>query len=352
MSVIKSSAGAVPAMPASATKRKHAHSPIPGMPALAGHALLSTLMAFLMLLLYLGGFHRPASQDLNLAIVTDNPQIAAAYQAGLQEALGEGAHIYPLASAEEARIQLQNRELQGAYIPEEGRATVLIASGASGTTAEIVNKIFQSAAQKQGVALTVEDLVPLEEADPIGQNSFFYLVALSVGSYATSLAIAAVGMHSSLKERLLMAFIAALAIPTLFVLASNWGFGVFEGHLGAAWGLSLVYSAAVLMIGIGLRPIVTHYSTLLMATLFVGMNFTSSGGVFSPEVQPAFFGFLHEFWIGAGFVETMRNLTYFPQLPNTHSLAVLFGWLLVGFICLIAGKAWENRQRQKLHFAH
>lgn len=41
------------------------------------------------------------------------------------------------------------------------------------------------------------------------------------------------------------------------------------------------------------------------------LNFTTSGGIYRPELQKGFFGSLHAFWNGAGFVEGACSLLYF-----------------------------------------
>lgn len=153
-------------------------------------------------------------------------------------------------------------------------------------------------------------------------------------------------MHRQPRDRIIIAVGAALTIPTVFLITSYWLYGLFDGHLRAAWALSVLYSTAVLFIGVGLRPLVGHYCTLLYATLFVGLNFTSSGGVLSPELQTPFFQTLHQFWIGAGFIEAIRNITYFPGVSIANYVTVLVCWLLFGVLCLAMG-AWHEK-RQKL----
>ena len=134
----------------------------------------------------------------------------------------------------------------------------------------------------------IEDTAPLHENDPIGQNGFFYLVGLTIASYATSIAIGAAGATRRMRERALLALGASVVIPTVLVAIASTQ-GVFAGHTLTAWGLSVLYSLGVLLIGVGLHPIVGRFATVLYSALFVGFNFTSSGGVFAPTMQPALF---------------------------------------------------------------
>lgn len=128
-------------------------------------------MVFLMLLVYLGGFHKPAVHDLDIAIITDDAATSVGLEQNLTGALGDGLHVRSVASEDEAREQLKNREISAAYLPQGDHANLLLASAASSATAETVTKIFQQTAQQQGIPLAIEDAVPTEENDPIGQNS-------------------------------------------------------------------------------------------------------------------------------------------------------------------------------------
>ncbi|NNG37667.1 hypothetical protein HJ588_00040 [Flexivirga sp. ID2601S] len=119
---------------------------------------------------------------------------------------------------------------------------------------------------------------------------------------------------------------------------------MFPGDLPAVWGLSLLYTAVVLLIGVGLHPILGRFSTITYAAIFVALNFTTSGGVFPTTLQPAFFGWLHHFWIGAGFVESLRRVLYFPDVSVAGPLAILLGWLVLGVLCIGLAHLVERRR--------
>jgi hypothetical protein len=48
------------------------------------------------------------------------------------------------------------------------------------------------------------------------------------------------------------------------------------------------------LIGVGLHPFLGRWTTGTLVLLFVMLNFTGSGGVFAPELQPGFFAALTE----------------------------------------------------------
>ncbi|WP_147291504.1 hypothetical protein [Corynebacterium senegalense] len=297
-----------------------------------------------MLLLYLGGFHNPAPRNLELAVVATAP-----IEDSVTSALSDGFHLRTVDSRDEAVHLLQAREIAGAYIPGPDRDTVLTAPAASATTSDVVVKEFQQVALVEGKPLSIDDVVPLAQNDPVGQNSFFYMVALSVGSYATSIAIGASGVHQRFRMRIALATVAAVSIASIFLLAATTIFGLFDGHAPSTWALSLLYSMAIIFFGVGLHPLLGRFCTLTYASMFVGLNFTSSGGVFGPELQNAFFRTVNEFWIGAGFIDATKNIAYFPQLSLTHPVTLLVGWLLVGIACLALGATVERRRNDPTH---
>jgi hypothetical protein len=87
-----------------------------------------------------------------------------------------------------------------------------------------------------------------------------------------------------------------------------------------------------------------------MMVLFVMLNFTSSGGLFRPELQNGFFGTLHAFWNGAGFVEGARTLLYFGDDGLARDVWTLVAWLLVG-LAVTAIAALYERPRRARHAA-
>jgi hypothetical protein len=83
-----------------------------------------------------------------------------------------------------------------------------------------------------------------------------------------------------------------------------------------------------------------------MMVLFVMLNFTSSGGLFRPELQNGFFGTLHAFWNGAGFVEGIRSLLYFGRDGLSGNVGTLVAWLVIGLlVTAVAGAVERARAR-------
>ena len=322
-----------------------AHPPTAQAPmrTILSHVIVPILMGLIMCAAYLGGFHKPSPHHVPVAVVGQAQQ-AGPLAAKVQDAFGDEADVRTIATPEQATDQLKHLKISAAYVPGDGKAELLTAGGASDTTKSVVEKMFRPVAEKQHDALTVKDVAPLTEDDPAGQNGFFFLVALTVAAYATSIAIGAAAASRPFAQRIALAAGAAVVISTIELAIAAWGYDMFGGHVLATWALSLLYTAGVLTVGVGLHPIVGRFATLLYSAIFVALNFTSSGGVFAPVMQPSFFGWLHDFWIGSGFVEALRRIIYFPDASIAGPLTILFGWLVVGLLCLAAGCAVEQRR--------
>lgn len=311
------------------------------------HVVVPVIMGLAMALAYLGGFHKPAPHALPVAIV-GSAQEAGSVAAGLQQKAGAALDIHTVADTAQAEDQLRNLQISGAYVPDPQRPELLVASAGSDSTTSVVTKIFTKVAAAHNAPLAVTDVVPLDENDPIGQNGFFYLVTLSVGSYAAAIAVAAAGATRRFRERLGILVGTAVVTATAQLAVATILFDMFHGHGGAVWALSTVYALTVMAVGVGLHSVVGRFSTLLFSVMFVALNFTSSGGVFQPSMQPGFYGWLHDFWLGSGFLQTLNHVLYFAGADNSHGTWILVGWSVFGLACLTL--AWlVERRRQRLH---
>lgn len=313
------------------------------------HVAIPIIMGLAMALAYLGGFHRPVPHHLPVAVV-GTPAQAGAAAAQIEAATGDALDLRVVPTRAQAEDQLRHLQIDGAFIPSATTPTLLTASAASDSTTTAVTKVFTAVALHQNRPLTVHDVVPVSEQDPIGQNGFFFLVPLSVGSYAAAIAIGAAGATRRFRERLGLVLGTGVTIATLYLAAAMIVFNMFGGHGPAVWALSVLYSTTVLAIGMGLHPLVGRFCTLLFSVVFVALNFTSSGGVLRPEMQNGFYRWLHDFWIGSGMLDALRHVLYFPNAAWAHALWILFGWFMAGLFCL--GMAALNERRLARHAAH
>ncbi|MFF7229060.1 ABC transporter permease [Streptomyces sioyaensis] len=229
--------------------------------------------------------------------------------------------------------------------PARPAPELVVATAGSDTSATVVQKVFTPIAAQQGAPLKVTDVVPTTEDDPTGQGIFFLLVAISIGSYASVAVIGGAGAVLPIRLR------AALALGTSFVvglIGTAFAGPVFHlvdhGLVGLA-GMAWLYSAGILLIGTGLHTFLRRWTTLGVMALFVMLNFTSSGGIFRPEMQNGFFAALHSFWNGAAFVEGTRSHVYFGGYGLPGHVWTLVWWLVAGLASVGAAALAERRRR-------
>ncbi|MBF6131817.1 hypothetical protein IU501_02200 [Nocardia otitidiscaviarum] len=313
---------------------------------LAGHLLTPLLMCLGMGLAYLGAFHQPEPHHLQVAVIGDSPEVKVLAQT-LKDGGGTALEVVTLPDREQAVARLRDRELSGAYLPGPGQPELLVAKAGSDTTAMAVEAVFGQVAARQGAPLTVTDVAAPAAGDPTAQGLFFLLVALSIGSYTSVAVIGAAGAALSMGVRALLGLGMSLAVSVIGIVLAGPVFHIVDHGYAGVWGLGLLYSAGVVAVGIGLHTFLQRWTTLALMVLFVMLNFTTAGGVYGPELQNGFFGALHAFWNGAGFVEGARGLLYFDNAGLGGRLLSLLLWLAAGLALVVVAARYERARSER-----
>ncbi|MFF3390816.1 hypothetical protein ACFYW1_07785 [Streptomyces sp. NPDC002669] len=309
-----------------------------------GHFVTPLLMCIGMGLAYLGAFHAPEPHDLRVDVVGSGPSAQVLAQT-LQDK-GDGALSVRTVPDRAAAVEhLRARASFGAYLPGE-HPELLVASASSDTSATAVEKVFTEVAADRGAPLKVTDTVPTADGDPTGQGIFFLLVAVSIGSYASVAVIGGAGAVLALWIRAALAVAASLVVSVIGMMFAGPVFGLVDHGLGGLWAMAWLYSAGILLIGVGLHTFLKRWTTLGLMVLFVMLNFTSSGGIFRPELQSGFFASLHSFWNGAGFVEGVRGHVYFDGHGLGGNVLVLALWFVAGLVLVGLAGAAESKRRK------
>ncbi|MCM6773319.1 hypothetical protein NDR87_07530 [Nocardia sp. CDC159] len=310
----------------------------------ARHLLTPLLMCVGMALAYLGAFHQPEPNHLKVAVVGADAQVKVLAQT-MKDTAGDRLEVVTLPDREAAVRGLRDRDLAGAYVPAAKQPELLVAKANSDTTAMAVQTVFGRVTAAQNVPLRTTDITTLPAGDPTGQGLFFLLVALSIGSYGSVAAIGAAGAGLSMGMRALCGLVTSLLVGTIGIVMAGPVFGVVDHDYAQIWAMGWLYSAGILLIGIGAHTFLQRWTTLAMMALFVMLNFTSAGGVYRPELQNDFFGVLHGFWNGAGFVEGARSLLYFDGAAGFDGRIVsLVLWFAAGVALVVVAAAAERRR--------
>ncbi|MEU6894706.1 hypothetical protein ABZ934_23410 [Streptomyces sp. NPDC046557] len=307
------------------------------------HLLTPLLMCLGMGLAYMGAFVQPEPHHLPVAVVGEGPR-AMVFAQTVQNDAGAALDVRTLTRRADAVDEVEDRRIAAAYVPSDTAPELIVATAASDTSATVAEKIFTPVAARQGAPLKVTDVVPTAGHDPTGQGLFFLLVAVSIGSYASVAVLGGAGAALRMRGRALLVVGVSGVVSAIGALLAGPVFHLAHHHLAGVWGLSWLYSAGILFIGVGLHTFLKRWTTLTMMVLFVMLNFTSSGGLFRPELQNGFFGSLHAFWNGAGYVDGLRGLLYFGSDGLCRQVGTLAVWLFLGLVLTTAAGLFERRR--------
>ncbi|MFG2264197.1 hypothetical protein [Streptomyces sp. NPDC048720] len=305
------------------------------------HLITPLLMCLGMGLAYMGAFVTPEPNHLPVAVVGTGPGTKVFAQT-VKDTAGDRLDVRTVATRTDAVRLLRSRDVTGAYVPAARTPELLVATAASDMGATAAEKVFTPVAAERGAPLTVTDVAAPVADDPTGQGLFFLLIAVSIGSYASVAALGAAGAALPMRARALLAAGVSAVVAGIGALLAGPVFHLAHHDLAGVWGLAWLYSAGILLIGVGLHTFLRRWTTLTMMVLFVMLNFTSSGGLFGPELQNGFFGALHSFWNGAGFVEGVRGLLYFGGDGLGRTVWTLLVWLLAGLAVTAIAAAFEH----------
>ncbi|WP_055564300.1 hypothetical protein [Streptomyces atriruber] len=308
------------------------------------HLVTPLLMCLGMGLAYMGAFVTPEPNDMPIAVVGSGPQTQAFAQT-VKDKAGDTLDVRTLADREQAVDALKSLDIAGAYVPDAKSPELIVATAGSDMSATAAQKIFTPVAARQGLPLKVTDVAPPVEDDPTGQGLFFLLVAVSIGSYASVAVLGAAGAGLRMRARAGLVVGVSFAVSLIGAALAGPVFHLVHQGLWGVWAMSWLYAAGILFIGIGLHTFLNRWTTLAMMVLFVMLNFTTSGGLFRPELQNGFFGSLHAFWNGAGFVEGIRSHLYFGGHGLAAHVWTLVGWLVLGLLIVAVAALRERRQR-------
>ncbi|MGW2962433.1 hypothetical protein ACWDGI_28775 [Streptomyces sp. NPDC001220] len=305
------------------------------------HLITPLLMCLGMGLAYLGAFVHPAPHQMPVAVVGAGPK-AKVFAQTVKDTAGDQLDVRTVPTRAAAVDLLTSRTVTGAYVPSAKAPELIVASAASDMDATAVEKVFTPVAAQEGAPLKVTDVARPVADDPTGQGLFFLLIAVSIGSYASVAALGAAGGTLPMRIRALLALGVSAVVSGIGALLAGPVFHLAHHDLAGVWGMAWLYSAGILLIGVGLHTFLKRWTTLAMMVLFVMLNFTSSGGLFRPDLQNGFFGTLHAFWNGAGFVEGVRSLLYFGDDGLGRHVWTLAVWLLAGLVVTALAAVYER----------
>lgn len=308
------------------------------------HLAIPLFLAAGMAFAYIGAFHTPTPHNVPIAVVGTSAATKVFAQTLNDDSDGRAA-VTTVPNADDARRLLVDQKIMAAYEADATHATLYVATAAGEAARGAATSIFLPIAYQQHLPLQIVDVVPATPDDQGGQTLFFLLVALSVGSYASAVAIAASTALLGIGWRILTAAGTALVLSAIGVFVTGAVYQALSGNDWIIWLLGALYSFGIVTIGVGLHAFLGKWTTPALTLLFVMLNFTSSGGVFPQTLAPSFFAGLNSFWNGAAWLDAARALTYFPGHAIGWDVLRLVLWAAVGVLLVALGHLATQSKR-------
>ncbi|MEJ3405828.1 hypothetical protein WDJ51_13890 [Rathayibacter sp. YIM 133350] len=313
--------------------------------ALVSHIVIPLFLATGMALAYLGAFHAPSPHNLPVAVVGQGPE-AKVFAQMLNDKAPDKLDVKTVADHATAERQVRDRDISAAYENDGTHATLIVATAASATTAEVTQKLFLPIAYQQNLPLQIDDVVPVGSGDATGQGLFFLMVALTIGGYASAIAVAAATVAMKVLWRFAVAAIVSGVIAGIGLIVAGPIFNVVTAQQWPIGLMAWLYVFGIISIGVGLHPVLGKWTTPTLTFLFVMLNITSCGGIFAQPMQPALFSGLNSFWNGAAWIDAVQSLLYFPGRQFGFDGLRLALWAAAGITLVVITHTWSVRKRR------
>jgi len=323
--------GAAPTDPAAAELRQRRTT--------AGVLVMPLFFLIVLPLSFIGALHSPTPYHLNVAVIDSGTTTTAVIDA-IEARAGEALDVGRVGSVAEARSEIEDLELRGAYDPETGD---LYLASAGGTQASAtVTSVFTTVAAASGTTITSHDVVPLPGKDPLGTSLLYVGIGAILAGFITaivvSIAVPGLGTGPKLATVVVMSAVAA-GVETLY----GWvAFDAFDGQAGPAalmlFGLALV--SGLLTLG-GIR-VIGPAMVLVSILVLILLGVPASGLVVPLDLTAPFYGFVHNVLPTASGLDGLRRIVYFDGHGLGGDVLTMALWALGGLGLLALGHWWHD----------
>ena len=296
-------------------------------------AVLLPLMIVLAVLAFAWPAARIAPRDLPVGIVGTG-RASEQVLTGLDRSDPGGFDVRRYADEASARAAIQHRDIYGAFAVSRGGITVLEASAASPSVAQLLGTVGQHLGSSRPA---VSDVVPLSAGDPRGLVLPSALLPMTIcGVIMASVIGLVLGFRPAWRQIMALIVVSAAAGLGAYLIAQGF-LGALPHEAVATWAaLSLI----VLAIGATTAGLIALIGAAglglgILLMIFIGNPF--SGVTSAPELLPAPVGTIGQ-WLppGAG-ASLLRSTAYFGGHGAAGHLTVLLVWIAAGLAAIVAG---------------
>lgn len=291
---------------------------------------------------------RMAPRELPVGIVGTGANSEAAMAAMTHGQPGGFAfQLYPDQAA--AVSAIQNRDIYGAFEFSLGRVTVLEASAASPTVAQLLGGIGQQLAHRateQAIAsgqpwmytnAAPVDVVAASASDPRELVLGSALLPLTVSSMLMAAAIALLfGFRPAWRQVVALTVVSATAGLGAYLIGQGF-LGALPHEHAATWA---ALSLTVFAMGAATAGLIALAGTAglgLGAALMIFVGNAFSGATSAPQLLPAAVDHIGQWFPPGAAANLLRSTAYFNGNGAAGHLGVLIAWSLLGVAAIIAG---------------
>ena len=284
---------------------------------------------------FVGGLHQPKFHKVPVAVVGP-PALA--------EKLGSGNQfsVTHVDSRGAAVGRIDDRKADGAIVVGPHGIDVLVASVAGLTISNSLQDDLPPklrAAAPAGTPVRVIDIKPAPTTDPLGLSPFFLALSITIGNYIGAIFFAlAFGVKPEGRRvwwRLLGVSVIA-AILALGEVAVVYAIGPLHGHYGTLVLASLLVGLSVSAITVGLQSFLGILGTTIAILVFVILGNPASGGPIPNQLLPGIWRTVGPYLPEGAATDMYRNIAYFGSHDLTRPLLVLFAWVALGVVFMLA----------------
>ncbi|SIR73140.1 hypothetical protein [Microbacterium sp. RURRCA19A] len=289
--------------------------------------------------LFLGLLHSPAPNDMKVAVIGSS-ESADPLIGSLENQSGDSFEISRVDTVDDARTQVRELDIRGAYDPSTG--TIYVGSADGFAAKNVVVTLFTSVAGASGVTASVDDVLPLDEGDPMGTTAMYLgigailagmLAGLILGLFPTSSKVRAIGV---IAVPVVAATIEVLYGWAMFDILPGNGFGPGLMIFALSFVTAVVTLGGVLVIG----PAMLIVSILLLVLLGI----TTSGLPLPLDMAPGFYQAMHHVLPTSQGLEALRRLIYVDDYNPGWAILTMGIWAVVGAALVVWGTFRAQRK--------
>ncbi|OBF12975.1 hypothetical protein [Mycobacterium sp. ACS4331] len=317
-------------------------------PAVAKAAGIVVGLTLLLSLIFIA-FALPAAKskpnDVTIGIAGPPPAVAQIQGALDQNAAG-GFAVSTYADQGALRTAIRNRDVYGGISIGPQGPTLLTASGASPTIAQMLGQIGAGMAQRSGMPLHTEDLAPLPAGDPRGVGLAAAALPLALAGLLPGIVLVLAFRNQTwLQIGTLLAF-SAVASVTITALLQY----VFDAIESNFWGVTaglFLGTTAIGLVVLGLGALFGRIGIGIAAAVALLLGNPLSGINSAPEMLPSGWGAVGQLLPQGANATLLRSTAFFsdvfPDPRATTAIVVLGCWAVAGVV-LIAVAALRRRR--------